>query len=163
MKYAFIKEHTDHYPTSRLCKVLGVSPSGYYDWFNRKPSKQALEREGLLSLIKIIDAEVMSNYGSPRMHFELVDRGHAVSEGRVQRVMHTNDIKAKRARRHKRTYKHRDVIAPVDNVLDRQFCAKGPNEKWVQDITFIENTSGLVVSRDCFRLIFTCHSGMVDE
>ena len=142
MKYAFIKDHENCYPTSRLCKALDVSPGGYYDWLKRKPSKQTLERQGLLRAIKAIDTEVMGNYGSPRMHFELVDRGHTVSEGRVQRVMQTNDIKAKRARRHKRTYEHRDVIAPVDNVLDRQFYAAEPNKKWVQDITFIETRQG---------------------
>lgn len=142
MKYAFIKDHANRYPIVRLCKTLNVSSSGYYDWYNRKPSKQALEREELLSAIKSIHTEVFENYGSPRMHFELVDRGHAASKGRTQRVMHDNDIKAKRARRHKRTYEYRDVIAPVDNILDRQFYVNEPNQKWVQDITFIETRQG---------------------
>ena len=142
MKYAFIKNQADSYPIIRLCKALDVSPSGYYSWLDRKPGKQALERQALLSSIKAIDVEVMGNYGSPRMHVELVTCGHAVSQGRVERVMHKHDIKAKRARRHKRTYEHRDVIAPVDNVLDRQFCAEAPDKKWFQDITFIETRQG---------------------
>ncbi len=142
MKYAFIKDNADCYPTIRLCKALDVSPSGYYDWLDRKPGKQALERQELLNAVKIIDVEVMGNYGSPRMHVELVVRGHAVSKGRVERVMHKHDIKAKRARRHKRTYEHRDVIAPVDNVLDRQFYADGADKRWIQDITFIETRQG---------------------
>ena len=142
MRYAFIKTQTSHYAVTRLCDVLKVSTSGYYDWYNRKPSKQAQERKTLLSKMRNIHQEVMENYGSPRMHIELVEQGNNVSLGRVERIMRTYNIKAKRARRHKRTIEHREDIAPVDNILNREFSTTKPNKKWVQDITFIETRQG---------------------
>jgi len=142
VKYAFIKEHDSQHAVVRLCDALSVSPSGYYDWLRRKPSKQVQERCELLNNITRIHAEVMENYGSPRMHIELVEQGHDVSKGRVERLMHQHRIKAKRSKRHKQTYEHRDVIAPVENILNREFSAHKPNKKWVQDITFIETRQG---------------------
>jgi putative transposase len=142
VKYAFIKEHESQYAVIRLCHALSVSPSGYYDWLHRPPSKQAQGRKALLSQIVSIHTEVMENYGSPRMHIELVERGHQVSKGRVARIMHKHGIKAKRSKRHKRTYEHREVIAPVENTLNREFFTHKPNKKWVQDITFIETRQG---------------------
>jgi len=84
----------------------------------------------------------MENYDSPRMHIELVERGHDVSKGRVERLMRKHDIKAKRARRHKRTYEHRDVVVPVENILNREFFTHKPNRKWVQVIMFMETRQG---------------------
>ena len=84
----------------------------------------------------------MENYGSPRMHIELVEQDNKVSKGRVERLMRAYNIKAKRARRHKRTIEHREVIAPVDNILNREFSTTKPNKKWVQDITFVETRQG---------------------
>ena len=142
MKYAFIKDHECDYAIVRLCDVLNVSTSGYYDWLNRSPSQQAQERKTLLKQITLLHDEVKQRYGSPRMHVELVERGHHVSKGRVERIMKAHDIKAKRSRRHRRIIAHRTVVEPIDNVLNREFRAHMPNEKWVQDITFIETRQG---------------------
>ena len=142
MRYAFIKEQTSRYTVTRLCDVLNVSTSGYYDWFSRHPSKQEQERKTLLGKIIKIHHDVMENYGSPRMHVELVEQGTNVSKGRVERLMRANNIKAKRTRRHKRTIEHREELSPVDNILNREFSTTKPNKKWVQDITFIETRQG---------------------
>jgi len=142
VKYAFIKLNETSHAITRLCDALDVSRSGYYNWLERPHSQQAQERRKLLTHITTIHHEVKQRYGSPRMHLELVERGHQVSKGRVERIMHTYDIKASRSRRHKRTIAHRGVVAPVDNILDRQFRARQPNTKWVQDITFIETRQG---------------------
>lgn len=142
MKYAFIKDHRSKYTIIRLCEILDVSSSGYYDWLERPLSRQAQERNILLTQITTIHGEVKQRYGSPRMHIELIERGHVASKGRVERIMHDNDIKAKRSRRHKRTIEHREVTAPVDNILNREFSTNKPNKKWVQDITFIETRQG---------------------
>lgn len=142
MRYAFIRAHITQHAVTRLCDVLNVSTSGYYDWFDRQPSRQEQERKTLLGKMIKIHHDVMENYGSPRMHIELVEQGNKVSRGRVERIMRAHNIKAKRARRHKRTIEHRDVIAPVDNILNREFSTTIPNNKWVQDITFIETRQG---------------------
>ena len=122
--------------------MLQVSTSGYYDWLHRPLSRQAQERKNILTKIKAIHIEVKERYGSPRMHIELVENGLSVSKGRVERIMRTHEIKAKRSKRHKRIISHRAAIAPVENILDRQFRTDLPNKKWVQDITFIETRQG---------------------
>ena len=131
MKYAFVKLNETAHAITRLCDALNVSTSGYYDWVKRPLSQQEQERRTLLTHITTIHHEVKQRYGSPRMHLELVDRGHTVSKGRVERIMHTYDIKASRSRRHKRTIAHRGVVAPVENILDRQFRARQPNTKCI--------------------------------
>ena len=142
MKYAFIQEHQSSHPIVRLCEVLKVSTSGYYNWLDRPLSRQAQERKKLLSHILAVHIKVKERYGSPRMHIELIENGHCVSKGRIERIMRTHDIKAKRSKRHKRIIAHRTVAAPVENILDRQFHTNLPNKKWVQDITFIETRQG---------------------
>lgn len=142
MKYAFIKDNERFFAITRLCDVLDVSASGYYDWLQRSPSRQENERKELLAHITRIHHEVKERYGSPRMHVELREQGHEVSKGRVERLMRAHNIKAKRSRRHKRTIEHRDAVAPVDNILNREFSTTQPNNKWVQDITFVETRQG---------------------
>ena len=135
MKYAFIKQHADVHAVTRLCEILGVSSSGYYDWRNRKVGQRSRENQALVGQIKTIHSQVMETYGSPRMHAELTAQGQQVSLGRVERLMRENLIQAKQSRRHKRTYQHREGQAPEENILDRQFYALEPNRKWVSDIT----------------------------
>jgi transposase InsO family protein len=122
--------------------MLGVSTSGYYDWLKRKPSKRAIEDRQYLRQIKSIHKEVRETYGSPRMHAELIAQGHSIGRGRVERLMSSNAIQAKQARRNKRVYKLRSAQISVGNILDRQFYASAPNKKWVSDITFIETREG---------------------
>jgi transposase InsO family protein len=76
------------------------------------------------------------------MHAELVAQGHSIGRGRVERLMSSNAIQAKQARRNKRVYKLRGAQISVGNILDRQFYASAPNKKWVSDITFIETREG---------------------
>ena len=142
MKYAFIAAHTVMYSVMRLCEVLGVSRSGYYEWKSRKPSARRRYNEKLLNEIRCIAKETMNTYGSPRMYVELVARGYQLSCGRVARVMRKYGVVAKQATRRKRTIKHREGQAPEPNYLNRCFYAAKPNEKWVSDITFIETREG---------------------
>ena len=92
--------------------------------------------------IKQIHQRVKYTYGSPRMHAELISTGTKLSRGRVERLMRHAGIQAKQAKRHRTTYQHRITQVTIDNVLDRQFEAQEPNQKWVSDITFIETNQG---------------------
>ena len=134
MKYAFIKEYANQHRVVILCRALGVSKSGYYAWRDRRLSRRAVETQGLLKEIRRIHAEMEERYGSPRMHVELVARGHKVSRGRVERLMRDGRIQARQAKRYKRTYRHREPQVVVDNVLNRNFKATTLDEKWVSDI-----------------------------
>jgi len=142
VKYAFIKRHRYTHTVSRICRLLGVSTSGFYDWLKRSPSQRAIEDKNYLRVIKSIHRDVMETYGSPRMHAELVAQGYEIGRGRVERLMSSNGIQAKQARRNKRVYKLRGAQVSVGNRLNREFYASAPNQKWVSDITFIETREG---------------------
>ena len=125
-----------------MCSLLGVSTSGYYDWLKRKPSKRTIEDQHYLKQIQSIHIDVMNTYGSPRMHAELIAQGYCIGRGRVERLMSSNGIQAKQAKRNKRVYRLRKAQVSVENILDRRFYASAPNKKWVSDITFIETREG---------------------
>jgi transposase InsO family protein len=96
----------------------------------------------IVKAMRQIHVNVMETYGSPRMHVELVESGFAISLGRVERLMRAHGIVAKQSKRHKRTHQHRATQGPAENVLNGEFGASMPNEKWVCDITFIETRQG---------------------
>lgn len=98
----------------------------------------------MIKLIVAIHDETLQSYGSPRMHVELTEAGHRISVGRVERLMSHNSLAAKQGKKNKQRQYHRNGIAPVANILDRQFIAESPNTKWVSDITFIETRGGFL-------------------
>lgn len=143
MKYAFIKNEHNH-SVRRLCDVLGVSPSGYYEWCQRDVSKREADNKLLLTKIKALHTQHKGRYGSPRIHAALLRQGERVSRGRVERLMKAHEIKARRTKRHKRIYIQREQQQSAPNHLDRQFKANKPNQKWVSDITFIATREGFI-------------------
>jgi len=142
LKFEFIQEHRKEYKLVRLCDALEVSPNGFHDWLHRKPSARRQENTRLLNEIKMLHETNKKRYGSPRIHAALLKQGEQVSRGRVERLMRHHNIVALRAKRHKRVYKQRLSQLGVDNILDRNFKASAPNEKWVSDITFIPTREG---------------------
>ncbi|MBQ0712140.1 MAG: IS3 family transposase [Porticoccus sp.] len=144
MKYAFIQEQVYHHTVMALCSALKVSRSGYYSWRTREPSQRAIDNQTVVKSIAEIHDETLQSYGSPRMHVELVEAGHDLSVGRVERLMSNNNLAAKQGKKNKQRQQHRNSMAPVANVLDRQFTAASPNTKWVSDITFIETREGFL-------------------
>ncbi len=139
MKYAFVKDQSGNYSVTSLCRALKVSRSGFYNWCRRQPSQRDLANKVLVGEIAGIHKETMHSYGSPRMHVELTELGYKASLGRIERLMNKNELAAKQGKRNKQRQKNRTGVAPVANILDRQFMTDLPNTKWVSDITFIEN------------------------
>ena len=143
MRYGFIREHRRVWPLSVLCSVLGVARSGFYAWRKRSVSRRRQRQEQLVEAMREIHGQRHKrSYGSPRMQRELVAQGHRVSENTVARLMRQSGLRATTARkfRHTTDSNHRLPVAP--NVLDRQFEARGPNEKWVSDITYVWTDEG---------------------
>jgi transposase InsO family protein len=141
--YRFIDAHQDQWPVRLLCETLEVAPAGYYAWRQRPRSTQEQRHGTLLVEIRAVHAEVKARYGSPRIHKELLARGHACCLNTVAKLMRDNDIRAKTARRFRvqTTDSHHDL--PVaDNLLDRQFNPSEANEAWVADITYIPTREG---------------------
>lgn len=142
MKYRFIQSASKHHDITTLCRVLGVSRSGFYDWKSRKPARRTLENRQLLHNIQTLHKAHRQRYGSPRIHVALKQQGIRVSKGRVERIMRVHQIIAARSNRHKRVYIQREQQQPAPNLLSRDFTAQAPNQKWVSDITFIPTREG---------------------
>ena len=143
MRYKFIENHRGEFLVRRMCKVLAVSPSGYYAWRRRPVSKLKMANEKLVEQIEEIHAEFKGKYGSPRIHQELQEeRKIPCSKNRVARLMRKNGIQAVHKRRFRVTTKSNPTHPVTPNLLDRNFTAEKPNKKWTSDITYIRTKEG---------------------
>ena len=138
-----MNEHQREYTVNQMCQVLDVSRSGYYAWRQRKPSRQAEANVVLLTEIKKVHQTSRQTYGSPRVHAALRRQGIACGRNRVARLMRAKDIKGKKRRRRYPVTTQRDQGAPAaPNLLNQEFTASRPNQKWVADITYIDTAEG---------------------
>jgi putative transposase len=142
MKFAFIADHREDYPIRVMCRVLGVSTSGFYAWQGRPVSQREQSNAQLLTQIQAIYTRSRETYGSPRIHAELHARGIVCSRGRVARLMRLNGVVARRRKRYKVTTKVDAQLPVAPNVLAREFTADRPNAKWLADITYIDTYEG---------------------
>jgi transposase InsO family protein len=136
-----------------LCRVLGVSRSGFYAWRSRGPSAAEVRREELAEQITAIHAEVKGRYGSPRIHAELVARGMTCCVNMVARVMREAGIAAKTTRKFRQTTDSNHALPVAENLLDREFDPDEPDASWVADVTYIPTREGwlyLAVVEDLF-------------
>ena len=138
MRYACITQHEDSYPIRLMCRVLQVTPSGYYAWRQRGPSARATRDAWLRGEIRSIYLASRQRYGRPRIHRELQQRGIAVSAKRVGRLLRLEGLQATRRRRFVRPpSRPADVTRPA-NRLARRFAVAtvpGLNRIWVADAT----------------------------
>lgn len=142
MRYAFIEQHRDCWPVTLMAELLEVSVSGYYAWRNRPPSAGQQRRDRLQEQIATISDEVKQRYGSPRIHAELVGRGHPCCVNTVAKIMQQAGIRAKSSKKFKHTTNSRHSRPVAENRLNRQFDPSGPNEAWVADITYVPTKEG---------------------
>ena len=143
MKYQFIAEHAVEYPVRRQCQVLEVAESGYYAWRQGQVSARQQADAQLLDAIQAIYQRNRRLYGSPRIHAELQKQGWRCGRKRVARLMqqaHLTSVRQGRCRFQTSDSQHAYPVAI--NVLDRQFEAQHPNQKWVADITYIPTQVG---------------------
>jgi putative transposase len=136
----------DAYPVKTMSRVLGVSTSGYYAWRERLPSKRALDDAALLERIKAIHRASDDTYGMPKIHAELHDSGDAhydarwarVGRHRIARLMRTAGLRGISRRRGFTVTTRRDENArAAPDLVKREFTARGPNELWVSDLTYV--------------------------
>jgi hypothetical protein len=126
-RFGFVDEHKDIWPISTLCRVMGVSVSGYYAWRSRPESERAKANESLLGEIRRIHEESGAAYGAPRVHAVLRSLGRAVGLNRVARLMRRAGLRGLAAlpRRVRTTdSRHGYPIAP--NRVGRKFAAAAP-------------------------------------
>lgn len=142
MKFAFIAARDVAFPVSVMCRVLGVTRSGFYAWSKRPtPAREKADAQ-LAATVASVHKRSRKTYGSPRVHAELKARGLRVGRKRVERLMRENGLQGRRKRRFRRTTdsKHNGPIAP--NVVAREFTVAEPNRVWVTDVTAIATEEG---------------------
>jgi len=137
-------KYKNTYSVSRMCQVLGVSRSGYYDWHKAPASQRAVENRELLAQVKEIHASSKQRYGSPKILIELLKRGYRYGHNRVARIMRENNIKSKVVKKFRPKGKVIQAGDAVANVLNRRFSWDKPNQAWATDITYIPTKSGWV-------------------
>ena len=143
MRFRFIEQHARTYPVRLMCRVLQVSPSGYYAWRSRPESARAMANRSLLQEVQSLHARHQGRYGSPRIHAALRAQGHRVSRGRVERLMHRHGIRALARRRFRpTTTDSRHQLPTAPNLLQQKFTASVPNRVWLADITYIPTGEG---------------------
>lgn len=142
MRYSAIEHYSAIYPVRMLCRLLGVSPSGYYAWRSRPVSLRSLENEYLVSAMRSIHRTIDRGYGSPRIHAELLSQGYVCSLNRVARLMRRDGLISRTTVRFRSLTKagRREPAAP--NILNRQFDIPQPNRVWASDITYIHTGEG---------------------
>ena len=134
--------HQAIYPVKTMCRVLGVSTSGYYAWRKRQPSRRAQADQKLLKRIRTIHERSKGTYGAPRIHAELAEAGVHVSRKRVARLMRSEHLRGVSRRKAPRTTQRKPGAHPAPDLVKRNFTAAGPDRLWVADVTYIPTWAG---------------------
>ncbi len=136
--------HRAEHRVATLCRVLGVSKSGYYAWLKRRPSDREMQDKELTQKIRGFHKASRGTYGSPRVTADLVADGERVSRKRVARLMKADDLQGVSRRRKRRTTVRNPDSHPIPDLVDRDFTADGPDRLWVADITYIPTWAGFL-------------------
>lgn len=137
MKYAFACSLIGEYAITKMCRWLEVSRSGFYRWRNREPSKRDLQRACVTKAVIETYHEYNQKYGAPRIVVELNENHIPCSLNHVAEIMQERGLKARNGKRFKYQPSPEAMSQVADNLLNRNFKASAPNEKWVSDITYI--------------------------
>jgi len=136
--------HQAEHRVATMCRVLGVSTSGYYAWRSRPPSARASEDAVLRQQIAGIHAASRGTYGAPRVHAELVARDRPVGRKRVARLMRGAGLRGVSRRKWVTTTVRDAAAAGAPDLVERDFTATGPNQLWVADITYVPTWEGFL-------------------
>ena len=143
MIYKFMVEHESEFRIERMCRILGVGRSGYYAWRSRPTSQRDQANEALLVKIQAEFQSSRETYGSPRIHAALQRQGVPCGQKRVARLMRVHQIIARKRQKRRPVTTQRDAgSVPAPNLLNQNFSALAPNQKWVTDITYIDTAEG---------------------
>jgi putative transposase len=151
-----VSDHQAEYPIATMCRLLGVSSSGYHAWVKRQPSRRAETDAALIAEIRAAHAASRGTYGVPRIHAELAAKGTRIGRKRVARLMTRTSLAGVTRRRFvTTTVKGNSRQAP--DLVERNFTAEAPDRLWVADITYVPTWAGFlylaVVLDACSRRI----------
>ena len=142
--YRLIEAERTSFPVQFMCRMLGVSRSGYYDWRGRPPSRRTRENATLTSKIREIHRRSRETYGSPRIHAELRALGIRCDRKRVARLMREAGLRGCMRGRRKRTTRRSGRAVPAKDLLRRSFAATQIDKVWVADITYVATQEGFL-------------------
>jgi len=148
-----VKANQVTYPIATMCHTLGVSPSGYYAWTIRPPSKRAIEDAAMPERIRAFHARSRGTYGDPRIHQDLFEEGDCVGRKRIARLMRQAGLHGVSRRKGCRTTIRNGDACPAPDLVERNFTVTAPDQLWVADITYIPTWAGflyLAVVLDAF-------------
>lgn len=145
MKYACIAHHRKQFEIGMMCRVLGVSRSGFYTAQRREPSDRWFREQRLRLEIRAVHRESKGRYGSPRVYDELRARDVRCSRNRVAQLMRAEGLRSKKCRSFRVTTNSNHTHAPVANLLERTFAVEAQqsvDRAWVADITYVPTREG---------------------
>jgi len=152
--FGFVLAKKAEHSISIMCRVLEVSRSGYHAWVGRSPSARAVQDARLTARIAVLHTLRRGVYGSPRIWADLVlDDGERLGRKRVERLMREAGLSGLITRKWKATTIRVPGVRVADDLLDRDFTASGPNQRWVADITYLRTWQGwlyLVAVQDLY-------------
>jgi putative transposase len=127
-----------------MCRVFGVSSSGFYAWTKRGPSARAIEDARLTARIRVFHARSKGRYGAPNIHADLRDEGTRVGKKRVARLMKADGLQGVSRRKWVATTTRDADAQGAPDLVERRFVAEAPNQLWVADITYIPTWAGFL-------------------
>lgn len=143
-RYRLIEAERTSFPVEFMCRMLGVSRSGYYDWRDRSPSKRSCEDATLSGKIREIHQRSRHTYGSPRIHAELRSIGTRCSRKRVARLMREAGLQGCMRGRRRGTTRRSKRAPAAEDLLKRNFAATEVDRIWVADITYVPTEEGFL-------------------
>ena len=132
-RFRFVQDNMTELPVKRMCELAEIPRSSFYEWLTRKPSAREVADGVLLETIRDIYQRSRNTYGVPRMLGQLQRRGHRIARSHVARLMRTNGLVGAHAS--KKWRRGRPDAGGVADLLNRDFRADRPNQRWVADIT----------------------------
>jgi putative transposase len=137
-----IKSNENHFPVRMMCRLLSVSRGGYYAWKHRPPSVREQSNRLLKIEIKRVFDDEKGRPGAPRIARRLQGEGKSAGRHRIARIMRDNGWRAKAAKQYKATTNSKHSLPVAPNLLEQNFMADKPDQKWVSDITYIWTDEG---------------------
>ena len=142
--FRFVEREKARHPVTMMCRLLGVSPSGYWAWRERQPSARALADAALVDHIREAHRVSRGTYGAPRIHADLRDSGIRCGRKRVGRLMRQLGLAGVHRRRFVRTTVRDQAAVAAPDLVERRFARQVPDRLWVADITYLPTRAGFL-------------------
>jgi putative transposase len=139
-----VRAHQACYSVRRMCRLLGVSPSGYYAGSQRSTSERSKDDAALAAQIRAIHERSRGTYGAPRIHAELMAQEVRVGRKRVARLMRAAGLVGVSRRVWPHTTVRDRQARPAPDLVARNFTVDAPDRLWVADITYIPTAAGFL-------------------